>query len=70
MLIYMASGAPGSEAEVHNMIYARLLSYFHVINKKFENDKIFKLITNENIPSNLVVRGVTRGVPHESKQKK
>lgn len=53
MKIYLAATAPGNENEGgkvgHILIKERLLSYFLISKKKFECDKVFKYIKNENL---------------------
>ena len=51
MKIYLASSAPGNESQRERgmlPINKRLLSYYFILYKKLENDKIFKCIKYEN----------------------
>ena len=51
MKIYLASGAPGNEGHRERGMFPithRLLSYWHIINKQFENYVIFNAIKNES----------------------
>lgn len=51
MKVYLASTAPGNEAYREREmlpIHARLLSYFCIIKKQFENNTVFEVIKKQN----------------------
>ena len=49
MKIYLAATAPGNETpEFNDMFEHRLLSYYLIIKKTLECDKVFNLIKDEN----------------------
>jgi len=52
MKIYLATSAPGNETSRKEgmlfIITKRLLSYYHILHKQFETDKIFLIIKKVN----------------------